>query len=271
MNLTLILELEQNKDIQIYLIKDPIGLEYDKLGLKNSVLITLKNESKNLDIDSFILNEATKNKPKVKNLDLKSTFDPLLIAEKAVDLNLNLTKWRMSPDLDIDVIKKTKFLLIGAGTLGCHVSRNLLGWGARHITFVDNGKISYSNPMRQNLYNFEDSKNSLPKAKTAAIKIKEICPFVDSEGFEFNIPHPGRTLIDDNAKNSFFKTTEQLENLIRDHDIVFLLTDSRESRWLPTLLSRVYNKTCITAAMGFDSYLVLRHGIDSNNKSKKVV
>ena len=108
-------------------------------------------------------------------------------------------KWRMCPWLNTDIIRSQKYLLIGAGTLGCHVSRTLLGWGARHITFLDYGKISYSNPVRQSLYTFEDSKNIKEnfKAIVAAQKLKEIFPKVDAKGYRMCIPLPGRTILDD--------------------------------------------------------------------------
>ena len=33
-----------------------------------------------------------------------------------------------------------------------------------------------------------------------------------------------------------------LQDLIRQHDVIFLLTDSRESRWLPTVIASVEQK-----------------------------
>lgn len=49
------------------------------------------------------------------------------------------------------------------------------------ITFVDNGKVSYSNPVRQTLFVFEDCLNGgKPKAEAAAESLKKICPGIVS-------------------------------------------------------------------------------------------
>ncbi len=170
----------------------------------------------------------------------------------------------MAPDINTITIKTTKFLLIGSGTLGSHVSRNLLGWGARYINFVDCGRVSYSNPVRQSLYTFQDSLDvNSSKALIASKKLKEIFPKVNSQGYHLQIPLPSRKLIDEKAEKSYFDSVELLEKLINEHDVIFLLTDSRESRWFPTLLSKYYNKIVITAAIGFDSFLVMRHGLNN--------
>lgn len=72
-------------------------------------------------------------------------MDPKHIAESSVHLNLKLMKWRLVPDMDLDLIAGTKCLLLGSGTLGCNVARCLLGWGVKNISFVDNGKVSIRN------------------------------------------------------------------------------------------------------------------------------
>ena len=96
-------------------------------------------------------------------------MDERTLAKEAVDLNIKLMKWRLLPTLDIPKIQSTRCLLFGAGTLGCQLARNLIGWGVKNITFIDYSKVSYSNPVRQTLFEYEDTvKGGKPKAATAA-------------------------------------------------------------------------------------------------------
>lgn len=197
--------------------------------------------------------------PKLANLG--SLIDPHQLASQAVDLNLKLMKWRIAPKLNLDIIKDQRVLLLGAGTLGSYVSRALLGWGVNEITFVDNGRISYSNPVRQPLFNFKDCFSADGqgdiKATRAAEALKEIYPGVNAKGIEMEVPMIGHPVSDEVKLKTNF---DQLNELFDSHDVVFLLMDSRESRWLPTVLGLAKNKLVINAALGFDSYLVIRHG-----------
>lgn len=69
-------------------------------------------------------NDRGKMGPRLVNLG--ATMDPERLAETAVDLNLKLMKWRLLPELNLDVTQQTKCLLLGAGTLGCYVARTLM-------------------------------------------------------------------------------------------------------------------------------------------------
>lgn len=60
------------------------------------------------------------------------------LAESAVYLNLKLMKWRLLPNINLDVVKDSKCLLLGAGTLGCSVARTLL---VQHYLFLQNNFI----------------------------------------------------------------------------------------------------------------------------------
>ncbi len=82
-----------------------------------------------------------------------------------------------------------------AGTLGCAVARVLLGWGVRYITFLDSGRVAFSNPVRQSLYEFADCLDGgKPKAAAAAAALQRIFPDVKSEGVQLCIPMPGHPL-----------------------------------------------------------------------------
>jgi len=198
--------------------------------------------------------------PRMANM--RAAMDPAKLAESSVDLNLKLMKWRLVPELPLDKIRAARCLLLGSGTLGCGVARGLLAWGVRTITLVDNGKVSFSNPVRQSLFTFEDClEGGRPKALAAASRLAAIWPGVAATGHQLSVPMPGHP-VSTSTEQEVRAAYEQLSSLISSHDVIFLLMDSRESRWLPTLLAAsMPDKLVINAALGFDTFLVMRHGV----------
>lgn len=209
-------------------------------------------------------------KGKDNSHDLKGIFDPQSLAQSAVGLNLKLMKWRMVPDLDLDVVKDVKCLLLGSGSLGCQIARNLLSWGFQNFTFVDNGKVAFSNPVRQCLFTFQDSIDERSKAECAAERLKEIYPLIETRGINLCIPMPGHPAATEEAASEVVNSLQQLDQLVKEHDIIFLITDSRESRWLPTVLSTIHNKICMTVALGFETFLAMRHGLGEEFHDKEL-
>lgn len=57
------------------------------------------------------------------------------------------------------------------------------------------------------------------------------------------IPMPGHP-VPSQEEQSVLDDCRRLHDLIDSHDAVFLLTDTRESRWLPSLLCANTNKVC---------------------------
>ncbi|PKI85401.1 Atg7p [Malassezia vespertilionis] len=197
-----------------------------------------------------------------KLASLGAMLDPRYLAENAVDLNLKLMRWRVIPELALETIQHADTLLIGAGTLGCNVARTLLGWGVRKITLVDNGRVAFSNPVRQPLYEFDECLDGgQPKAVAAAAALKRIFPGVDAQGFHLSVPMPGHP-IPPASMDKALEDIAVLEKLIEQHDVIFLLTDSREARWFPSLVGAARRKLVLNAALAYDSFVVMRHGVN---------
>lgn len=246
----------------------------DDFEWKNSLFFEVKND------DPFLPSDRSKNdvrvmgweanargKPGPRIMELGGILDPIRLAETSVDLNLKLMRWRQLPSLNLEKIGQTRCLLLGAGTLGCYTARSLLSWGFRHITFVDNSTVSHSNPVRQPLFEFQDC--GKPKGECAANAMKRIFPLVDSKAVHLTIPMAGHALSNDQLVEEAKRGLETLEKLVDEHDVVFLGTDSRESRWLPTVISASKKKLLVNAALGFDSYLVMRHGVHKSDSDEK--
>lgn len=186
--------------------------------------------------------------PMMTTISLSQTMDPHLIAEQNAELNLKLMMWKHEPNLPLEKLRKLNCLLIGAGTVGCSVARNLIAWGMRNITFVDCANVSHSNPVRQNLYTANDIGKE--KAQTAADTLSNILPTVQAKGYTLDIPMPGH------RQSGKYEDYHTLNQLIQSSDVIFLSTDSREGRWLPILLAQVNGKEVINIALGYESMLV---------------
>jgi ubiquitin-like modifier-activating enzyme ATG7 len=53
-----------------------------------------------------------------------------------------------------------------------------------------------------------------------------------------SIPMPGHSVGSDKSiQQKMIDEAFKLEELVKEHDVVFLLLDSREARWLPTVQS----------------------------------
>jgi len=198
-------------------------------------------------------------KGSVHRADLKSVLDPSKIAADAVALNVKLMKWRIMPNLEPEKIWGLKFLLLGAGTLGCNVARCLVGWGISHITFVDGGKVSYSNPARQTLFTHKDAAAGRMKSQAAFERLQDVITNLTGSGEVLEIPMPGHST----GIPKLEENMNRLKELIDTHDVVCMLTDSRESRYLPSLIVGAMQKEKenpplgLTVALGYDSFVVM--------------
>ncbi|EYU28077.1 hypothetical protein ABFS82_13G097300 [Erythranthe guttata] len=258
--------------VQFFCYRESRGFANLELSLVGEASISNSQDSRN---DQNMPNavgweQNNRGRKAPRCISLAKTMDPTRLAISAADLNLKLMRWRQLPSLDLNVLSSTRCLLLGAGTLGCQVARMLMAWGVRKITLLDSGKVAMSNPLRQSLYTLDDCLNGGELKAEAAVKsLKKIFPAVEAESVIMAIPMPGHP-VPSQEENSVLEDCKRLHELIDSHDAVFLLTDTRESRWLPSLLCANANKVTITAALGFDSFLVMRHGAGPLSSSPEI-
>jgi ubiquitin-like modifier-activating enzyme ATG7 len=98
-------------------------------SIGNSLIFTVEliKISDNDNIGSTIgweKNEKQVLTPRI--VDMSESMNSEKLAETAVSLNLKLMKWRIQPNINLDIVRNTKCLLLGSGTLGCNIARCLL-------------------------------------------------------------------------------------------------------------------------------------------------
>ena len=109
-------------------------------------------------------------------------------------------------------LKSAKVLVIGAGDLGCIVLQSLTAAGIGTIGIIDGDTIEESNLQSQILYSQSDI--NLPKAKTAALRLK-------TQNLSVNFKVANITL-----------TKENILSMLEPFDIIVNCTDKSSSNYL---------------------------------------
>ncbi|CXI42985.1 autophagy-related protein 7, putative [Plasmodium berghei] len=188
-------------------------------------------------------------------INLNNFLNKNTIQRISLELNIKLIKWRILKNFKFEKIHDLKILIIGLGTLGCSVARTCVAWGIKNFTFIDNSRVSFSNVSRQSLFNLEnaESYNNIGEYKSIAAKnnLLKISPDLNIISKIMDIPMPGHL---NYLKNeNLYNTIEELDKIIDNHDVVFLLTDSKESRYFPSLLIAEKHYNCLKKYKNFQN------------------
>ena len=202
-----------------------------------------------VEVVGWQINPAAR-KPGPQHVSLRAAMDPSALVAGSVELNLRLMRWRLLPELELEPLFGARCVLFGAGTLGCAVARLLLAWGVRKLALVDQGVVALSNPVRQSLFTVEHATggaNGAPRGKADAARdmLLRVNPAAEVEALALAVPMPGHP-VPATQRDEVRAVVERLEALIAASDVLFLLFDTREARWLPTLLGAKHQKVyCI--------------------------
>ncbi|MEI7557109.1 ThiF family adenylyltransferase [Candidatus Chlorohelix sp.] len=146
------------------------------------------------------------------------------------------------PGIGLEGQKKllqSRVLIVGCGALGTSLANHLVRAGVGHLTIIDRDFIELNNLQRQILFDEEDLKRNLPKARAAVAKLRLINSEISIEA-----------LVED------FNYDNALE-LIRGVNVVLDGTDNFETRYL-------INDTCVKLGKAWVySGVIAAYGITS--------
>lgn len=110
------------------------------------------------------------------------------------------------------LIRNARFLVVGAGGLGCPVIQYLTAAGAGTVGIVDNDQVEMSNLQRQVFYGFSDIGKL--KSIVASSRMKKMNSFVDLNMINRRL------------------TAENAMEIMEDYDVIIDCTDNVESRYV---------------------------------------
>ena len=105
--------------LNVLLIRAKCSKLSPNVPLDRALQLILGNNGSQADEGPVPLKPIDITQLQTKVVELRQYMDPGSLAEQAVGLNLKLMKWRQAPDLNLDVLRETKCLLLGSGSLGC--------------------------------------------------------------------------------------------------------------------------------------------------------
>src|SRR5690606_31259315 len=121
------------------------------------------------------------------------------------------------------ILREKHVLIVGLGALGTQSSEMLARAGIGKLTIVDRDYIEWSNLQRQQLYIEEDAEGRIPKAVAAEKRLKAINSEVEIESHIMDV------------------TPLELEELVKDVDLILDGTDNFDIRMMINDISQKYN------------------------------
>lgn len=126
-------------------------------------------------------------------------------------------------------LKNASVLVVGAGGLGCPCLQSLTAIGIGKIGIIDSDIVDITNLQRQILYNVDDIGKS--KADTAKVKLMKSNPHIDFTSYNMRL------------------TTDNINDLIKDYDIIIGCPDNFNTRVMIDDASKANNKPFVFGAV----------------------